>query len=98
MLVIDGVEPLVLSMDAIHYHILARFPGKEVRYWVGRAKLHAYHLFRLRWQIKKLWSRLCHVTPVADQDHQTRVFQYICEHRSQGAWVWTFREGLNWSV
>ncbi|NIA07496.1 MAG: hypothetical protein GWP14_07670, partial [Actinobacteria bacterium] len=98
MFVTDGVEPLALSVDAIHYHILAKFPDKKVRPWVGRAKLHAYHLLRRRWQIKKLWARLCHVTPISDQDHRTRVFQYRCDHNKQGGWVWTFREGLYWSV
>ena len=94
-LVMDGIEPLALSMDSIHYHILAKFPDKKVRQWIGRAKRHVYHLFRRRWEIQKLWARLCHVAPVADRDHQIRVFKYICEHKDNGAWLWTYRKNVH---
>jgi len=96
MLAMDEIEVLALSMDAIHYHILARFNNKQVRTQVERAKLHAYHLLCAQWQMKKIWSRLSHVKPITDRAHQLRVFQYISNHKSQGAWVWTFRDGLYW--
>jgi len=92
----DEIELLAVSMDAIHYHILGRFGGKHVRRQIGRAKLHAYHLLRERWELKKLWGRLCHVKPIADRAHQVRVFGYIRNHSKHGAWVWTFRDGLYW--
>jgi len=92
----QGIEVLALSMDAIHYHILARFLDKQVRPRVGRAKKHAYFQLRERWRVPKVWERLCNVTPIADRSHQVNVFRYICSHREKGAWVWTFREGLYW--
>jgi len=88
------IEVLALSMDAIHYHILGRFPDGQVRRHVGRAKLHAYHLLRERWQVGKVWQALCNVTPVSDRTHQVNVFRYIRSHADKGAWVWTFHEGV----
>ena len=96
MLVRDEIELLAVSMDAIHYHILGRFSDKQVRRRVGRAKRHAYYFLRARWQMKKVWQRLSQVNPVADRAHQVRVFRYIRDHKEQGAWVWTFRDGLYW--
>ena len=96
MLVKDEIEPLAVSMDAIHYHILGRFADKQVRRPVGRAKRNAYYLLRDRWHMKKVWQRLSHVSPVADRAHQICVFRYIRDHQEQGAWVWTFGDGLYW--
>ena len=96
MLVRDGTKLLAVSMGAIHYHILGRFSDKQVLQRVGQAKRHAYYLLRARWQMKKVWQRLSNVTPIADRPHQVRVFRYVREHKEQGAWVWTFRDGLYW--
>jgi REP element-mobilizing transposase RayT len=90
------VEILALSLDAIHYHLLARFRDKQVRPKVGCAKKHAYHVLRDRGFMGKLWQRGCNVVPITDRQHQLNVFAYISRHKQQGAWVWTFREGLSW--
>ena len=95
-LVAKGIEVLVLSMDAIHYHILARFHDKRVRPVVGLAKLNAYHRLRDQWKVQKAWERLSHVKPVTDRTHQVNVFNYILSHKEKGAWVWNYREGLYW--
>ena len=91
-----GFEPLVLSLDALHYHILARFRDRRVRRFVGQAKLNAWYRLRERWDVKEVWQRLCDVTPIEDREHQVRVFHYIQNHKNVGAWIWTFREGLYW--
>jgi hypothetical protein len=91
------IEILVLSIDAIHYHLLARFRDKRVWPRVGRAKKHAYHELRNRGYEGKLWQRGCDVVPITDRQHQLNVFRYITRHKEHGAWIWTFREGLYWS-
>lgn len=96
MLVQQGIEVLSVSLDAVHYHILGRFAGGEVRRAVGRAKKHAYYRLRERWEVGKVWQRLCKVTPIADRAHQVRVFGYIRDHGKEGAWTWTFRDGITW--
>jgi len=91
-----GIEAIALSQDAVHYHILARFPDGQVRRPVGRAKKHAYFRLRERWGVGKVWQRLCNVTPIGGRAHQVNVFEYIRSHADVGAWVWTYREGLYW--
>lgn len=90
------IEALVVSVDAVHYHILGRFRDRKVRYHVGHAKLHAYHRLRKRWTFGKVWQRLCNVTPIADREHQLSAFYYIQDHKDAGAWIWTFQEGPYW--
>jgi hypothetical protein len=89
-------EPIAVSMDCVHYHILARFHDGDVRPQVGRAKKHAWHLLREAGFSGRLWQRLCHCEPIRDRQHQVNTFDYICRHAEEDAWVWTFREGLYW--
>ena len=98
MLALQEIEVLAVSMDAIHFHLLARFRDGNVRPCVGRAKKHAYFRLRERRPVRKIWERLSHVTPVADREHQMTVFRYILNHRDKGAWTWTYREGLYWQT
>ena len=95
-LIKDEIELLAVCVDAIHYHILGRFADKQVRRHVGRAKLHAYYLLRDRWQMKKVWQRLSHVSSIAERAHQVRVFDYIHNHKNRDSWVWSFRDGIYW--
>ena len=90
------IEILTLSLDAIHFHLLARFPDNQVRPRLGRAKKHAYHELRDRGLIGKLWGGGSNVVTITDREHQLNVFAYIGRHKEHGAWVWTFREGIYW--
>ena len=92
----EEIEIIVLSLDAIHFHLLARFRDKQVRPLVARAKRHATYFLRARGHIGKLWSGKGKVTPVSDRKHQVNVFNYITRHADQGAWLWTFRQGIYW--
>lgn len=96
MLVRQSIEVLVLSMDSVHLHLLARFPDRRVRPRVGRGKKHAYFRLHEEGFVGKLWERGCHVVPIKDRKHQVNVFHYIRRHASHGAWVWTFRDGTSW--
>ena len=86
------IELLVVCLNEIHYHILGRFGRKQIRQQMGLAKLTAYHRLRRRWQVGKVWQRLCNVTPITSRAHQLRVFEYVRKHENGGAWVWTFRD------
>ena len=96
MLLKQEIEVLVVSMDDIHFHLLARFRGCQVRPKVGRAKKHAYFELRNRGFHSRLWEDGSNVVPVTGRPHQLNVLAYIGRHTEQGAWVWTFREGLYW--
>ena len=97
MLVRQDVELLVLAMGAAHYHLLGRFTDGLVRPRVGRAKKHATFTLMEHGGEGALWAAGCRVLPITDRSHQVNVFNYIRNHASEGAWVWTFREGVYWN-
>ena len=90
------VEVLALSLDAVHYHALARFGDGQVRIKFGQAKKHASHVLRAYGLAGQVWAKKCSARPVSGRDHQVRVLRYIRRHSERGAWTWTFREGLYW--
>lgn len=92
MLVHQGIEVLALSMDAVHCHLLAKFPADHVRALVGRAKKHAAFQLRACGHTGKLWERFSHAAPIADRAHEVTAFRYIGNHTEKGVWAWTFRD------
>jgi hypothetical protein len=89
-------KPIAFSLDRMHFHLLARFSGLDVRDTMALAKKHAWFVLRERALAGTLWARGCRSLPVEDREHQVNVFRYIEAHAARGAWVWTCREGLYW--
>ncbi len=98
MLFEQGVELLTLCQAAVHFHVLGRFRGSDVRPRVGRAKKHATFVLRDRGRDGRLWGRKCKIVPITERQHQLNVFNYIVRHVNEGAWVWTFRDGVSWAT
>ncbi len=96
MLLDQRIEVIVLAIDAVHFHLLGRFPSAKVRPRVARAKKHATFVLRDEGHIGKLWAETGKVTPIADREHQLKVFSYIERHKQKNAWLWTFRQGVSW--
>ena len=90
------IEVLAASVDAVHFHVLARFADGQVRPRVGRAKKHASHALTETGLPGRVWGKRSRALPIADRTHQVNVFRYIEDHAEKGAWTWTFREGLYW--
>ncbi len=89
-----GAEVIAVAMSATHAHVLAKLPEDSPRNWMGYAKRHAWFVARdLGWKAK-LWATRSHALPIEDRGHQENTFFYIARHRKEGAWVWTFRDGL----
>lgn len=40
-----------------------------------------------------VWAKRGKVAPIKDRSHQLNVFQYILDHKREGASVWSFRNG-----
>ena len=91
-----GAEVLAVSLDAIHYHLLARLGEPSGRLTIGAAKRHAYHVLRRAGHPGKLWAKRCRIEPIADRSHQVNTYRYILNHAKTGAWVWSYRQGLYW--
>jgi len=96
MLFDQGVEPVAVCIGCAHFHVLARFPDKRVRPRLGRAKKHACYVLKDNGFTGRLWGAGAKVTPIRDRKHQVSVFNYVCRHQAEGAWVWTFRQGVDW--
>jgi REP element-mobilizing transposase RayT len=89
----DDIQVLIVSVDAKHVHVLARFPDHNVRHWIGRAKKNASHCVRqqgLRTDEGGLFAKRSHPEPIEDRSHQLNVFGYVLNHSKRGARVWRF--------
>ena len=75
MLMEQEIELLVLSLDAIHFHLLGRFPNPAVRPMVGRAKKHAYFELHDQGFVGRLWGTGANVVPISDQKTPTERFR-----------------------
>ena len=91
-----GIEVIAASVDAVHFHVLARFRDGEVRPRVARAKKHASHELTKVGLPGQVWAKRSRALPITDRAHQVNTFGYILEHAEKGAWVWSFRQGLYW--
>ena len=89
-----GVELLAISVDRIHYHMLARFPTDHVKHWVGLAKKHSAFMMRAHGIAGGVWAIGCRAGPIGDRTHQVHTFEYIRRHERKGAVVWTFRDSF----
>ena len=93
-LVFLETNPLIVSQNHEHFHILARFVGNNPKWLVGLAKREATRRLARGGFTGRTWAKDSGPKPIQNRQHQLRVFGYIREHREQGAVVWDFRDGL----
>jgi len=86
-----SAEVLAVAVGGRHVHIQARMEDREARFIVGAAKQAASH--RLRRELPgTIWAARCRTEPITAKTHQESLFRYILRHRSEGAFVRTFRD------
>jgi len=86
------VELLALAVGGEHVHILGRFRADHARATIGTVKRVAS--LQMRDAIPgALWAKRCHLRQIRDREHQHHAYHYICDHITEGAWVWNYREG-----
>ncbi len=84
-----GADVLCLAVAGRHVHIQTKMPPTETRQWAGRAKKRAtLELREHGWQ-GKVWAARGKFVSILSSEHQERVYQYILQHRAEGAWVWS---------
>jgi hypothetical protein len=88
-----SIETIVLSLDRVHLHLLARFPDREPRQWVGIAKKESSHYLKVDGLGPEggIWAVRCKCQPIRDRFHQLNVVRYIRNHWEQGALIRYFR-------
>jgi len=85
------VDLLAIAVMSDHAHLLANFPVNTARAMIGVAKSDSSRSIGA--QIPgTVWAKKCLLTRMRDKDHHINTFRYIVNHRSQDAWVWTFRD------
>ncbi len=86
------LEPLAISVDGRHYHVLARFRDDRPRHWIGIAKTRSARALSDAGLVPRggVWAVRCKCLPINDRPHQVTVFKYILKHGHKGAAVWSF--------
>jgi len=87
------IDIVAASMDAVHYHLLARFDSDDVRRPMGLAKKNASFLLSRLGLPGTVWAQRCRPEPITGRSHQLNTLAYILAHAERGAWVWDFRRG-----
>lgn len=85
-----GHDVVIVSVDRVHLHLLARFPDHNPRKWVGIAKKEASAYMKQEDLAPQggLWAVRTACKPVNDRAHQVRVANYLREHGAHGASIW----------
>jgi hypothetical protein len=90
-----GAQLIAISMSSTHAHLLAKMPGGPIpRKWLGRAKKHATFVAHEAGWKGLLWAARSKPNPIKNRQHQLNTFDYILRHAEEGAWVWSFRDGI----
>lgn len=90
---VEGHQVLVVSVSAMHVHLLAELPEDrgQAKLTIGRCKRAACDAVKS--QISgRIWSAGGEYRLIRDRAHQVNAFHYIREQQGEGAWVWTFKE------
>jgi hypothetical protein len=85
-----GIELIVLSVDRVHLHALARFPDRNPRHYLGLAKKESSAYMKQAGLAPDggLWATKCECVPITDRDHQVSAAKYILGHQKKGAAIW----------
>ncbi|TVQ30861.1 MAG: hypothetical protein EA376_11395 [Phycisphaeraceae bacterium] len=83
----------ILAVDESHVHALIRAGGIDAVRVFGRAKQFSSHRMRKDFP-GKLWGASSHAVRIRNLGHMSATVSYIRKHRTRGAWVWEWSEGL----
>ena len=84
------IEVIIASVDALHFHILARVRDRRVEHWIGIAKRETSHYMKEAGigVPGGLWATRAKSQPIKDRQHQLATVRYILAHRTKGAAIW----------
>lgn len=90
----DKIEHLAIAVDDHHYHVLARFPDRRPRHWIGLAKRRSALQLTQQGLAEKggIWATKCRCLPITDRQHQLNCYHYILNHQNQRAAIWNFKD------
>jgi hypothetical protein len=89
---------VIVSMDAVHMHLLAKFPDQNPRKWVAIAKKRSTQAlkahcsavgFELGLEVGEgIWGKRSKAIPIESRSHQLAVIPYIARHADKGGALW----------
>src|SRR5689334_1278780 len=87
------IELIAVSIDRVHFHVLARFPDHNPRHWIGIAKKESSHYLKQEGlaPVGGLWATRFEVVPIENRGHQLWTVPYILKHAKKGAATWYFK-------
>jgi hypothetical protein len=91
------IEVIALSVDRIHFHLLARFPDRNPRHHIGIAKKESSHYLKQQGHAPAggLWGTRTQCVPIRNRPHQLTVFRYILAHSQKGGATWRIKRNTS---
>jgi len=88
----NKINVVVVSVDRVHLHLLAKFPDRNPRRWVGIAKKESSAYMKQEQLAPPggIWAVRCKCKPVTDREHQLKVTRYLHKHIESGAAIWRY--------
>jgi hypothetical protein len=85
-----NIELIILSLNAYHFHLLARFRDHKPRHHIGVAKKESSYYLRAEQGgcSAPIWAARSKCLPIRDRQHQLNVVNYIRSHKDRGAVTW----------
>ncbi|MGN6370953.1 MAG: hypothetical protein ACTHN5_22080 [Phycisphaerae bacterium] len=85
-----------IAVAETNFHALLRYIGPNCKLVLGRAKAHA----TIQWgnlaenlglDRRPIWGGGSLPKPIKNEKHGHETFQYILDHKKEGAWTWSHR-------
>jgi len=93
------VVPSVLAVASSHVHFLSKFGETKIRPAVGRMKSAATRrLHDDKDETSRVWTKGCQMKSLATEDDFMRTFNYVNQHRDEGAVVYVWQANLGWNI
>jgi hypothetical protein len=89
-LIAKGCDVVIASLDAIHFHILARFRNGDPSHVLGIAKKESAYFAHEHGVMPAggVWAKRAQYRPIRNRAHQLATVRYILNHRHQNAAIW----------
>jgi hypothetical protein len=90
--------PAILAVAKHHAHFISQFGELAIRPTVGRLKAAATRSLReAPFDAPLLWAKGCHMESVDSEDDFLAAYQYVEQHKSQGAVIHKWDANVDWT-
>ena len=88
---------LALAVCSKNFHAMLQIASHAPKRILGAAKRHVTFQFApiidpASNKRQQIWEGGALGKPIRDRGHALEVFQYVLNHRKEGAWTWSYRD------